>query len=192
MSDSETLDSPVTPETVLTETPTTTTPIEPTLLAPAVEAPPAFVPYTTETLKAIIPDAPAPVLELLNKHKISGEVAKDLAAYQTTLQQEAAKATATAWAEQNKTWQEAVKTNPDWGGDKLPQTLAAAKTVMTEYGNASFSEMLNLTGAGNHPAMIEFLHKISKALPGEGKPLTGQPAVSATSLADRIFKGQSQ
>ena len=116
-------------------------------------SPPAFVPYTTETLKAIIPDAPAPVLELLNKHKISGEVAKDLAAYQTTLQQEAAKATATAWAEQNKTWQDAVKTNPDWGGDKLPQTLAAAKTVMTEYGNASFSREKRL-------ALVEYMKAV--------------------------------
>ena len=182
-----------------TETPTTTATTEPapapSLLAAAAAptAAPAFVPYTTESLTAILPDAPAPVLELFNKHQLSSETIKDLAAYQTTLQQDAAKATADAWAEQNLKWQTESKSNPEFGGQKLDASLAKVKTLVTEYGDKSFSEMLNITGAGNHPAMIGFLLKMAAALPGEGLPAVGSPAISERSLADRLFsKGPNQ
>lgn len=170
---------------------TTTTSIEP-VAAPSLIAaePPApeFTPYTAETLT----DVPPAVIELFNKHKLPGEATKDLIAYQTNLQQEAAKATATAWADQNQTWQTESKSNPDWGGDKLPVTLAAVKTLITEYGDPSFFGMLDATGAGNHPAMINLLYKISQALPKEGAPLVGQPAITQATLAERIFTGPKQ
>lgn len=155
-------------------------------------APPAFIPYTPETLAALAPDAPAEVLALFNKHQLPTEVAKDLVAYQANLQQEAAKATATAWADQNQTWQTESKTNPEWGGDKLPATLAAVKTLITDYGDASFFAMLDATGAGNHPATIGFLYKLAQALPREGTPLVGQPAITQATLAERIFTGPKQ
>ena len=182
------LETPASPtllaEPPVTPTTTTTTPTEPTLVTPAA---PVFVPFTAESVKEYFPDAPAPALELFNKLKVSPETAKELVAYQSTLQTEAAKATAEAWASQNQAWQNAARSNPDWGGAKLDQTLAAVKTVVTEYGDASFSEMLSITGAGNHPAMIGFLHKLSQALPSEGKPAVGVPGVSERSLADRLF-----
>lgn len=181
----------ISPEPSLLTTPTeaiqTTEPAA-TLLTTTEPAPtPEFVPYTTETLAALLPEAPAPVLELFNKHKLGSDTIKDLAAYQTTLQQDAAKATADAWAEQNQKWQTETKSHPEFGGPKLDAKLAEVKTLVTEYGDKSFSEMLSITGAGNHPAMIGFLLKLSAALPGEPSPVVGSPAISERSLAERIF-----
>lgn len=170
-----------------TTPPTTETAPAPSLLTPAAPAPVAFVPYTAESVKEFLPDASAPVLELFNKLKLDGDTAKELVKYQQTTQAEAAKATAEAWAAQNKVWQDEAKSNPDWGGQKIDQTLASVKTIITEYGDASFFEMLSLTGAGNHPAMIGFLHKLSSVLPSEGKPAVGTPGVSERSLAERLF-----
>ena len=118
---------------------------------PVAPTPTPFAPYTAESLKEFLPDAPEAALGLFNKYQLSTEAVKDLVAYQTTLQQDAAKATATAWADHNKAWQDAVRADPVLGGAKLDQNLAAIKGLVTEYGDASFQEMLSLTGAGNHP-----------------------------------------
>jgi len=80
-----------------------------------------------------------------------------------------------------------------WGPADSPKfkenMTVAAKAV--EFGGPEFRDALNETGAGNHPAMAEFLHRVGKALSEDvmgGKPSQGQK----TPLEQRLYPSMYQ
>jgi hypothetical protein len=96
------------------------------------------------------------------------------------------------WIKQNETWQAEIKSDPVFGGDKLPETLNTIKQVLADpaLGHPGFFEAMLFTGAGNHPAVIKTVAALCKELaevrnavrgnvPGAG----GQPL----SLAQRMY-----
>lgn len=60
-------------------------------------------------------------------------------------------------------WTEAVKTDKELGGDKLPETLAIAKKAIA-LGPPELGELLNETGMGSHPAVVKWCFAVGKAL----------------------------
>lgn len=81
---------------------------------------------------------------------------------------------ASAMTETTEKWVSDIK--GEWG-DKFDENVAiAAKAV--EYGGDELREALNLTGAGNHPAVIKFFHQIGRQLSEDGfqgqKPAAAQ------------------
>lgn len=69
-------------------------------------------------------------------------------------------------------WKESTRTDKEFGGDKLMENLAVAKTALEAFGTPALKEMLNATGIGNHPELIRFFYKAGKALSEDGV-LTG-------------------
>jgi hypothetical protein len=67
-------------------------------------------------------------------------------------------------AETVKGWAETVKTDKELGGDHLPATMAAAQKVMATFATPALKDYLDTTGLGNHPELVRFVAKISKAL----------------------------
>jgi len=61
-------------------------------------------------------------------------------------------------------WVDEVTNDKDIGGDKLPATLAATKTVMDTFGTPALKAALESSGYGNHPEFIRFVHKIGTHL----------------------------
>lgn len=61
-------------------------------------------------------------------------------------------------------WLEAVKTDPEVGGDNLPQNAELAKRVLARYGSESLNKTLETTGLGNHPELVRLLVRISKSM----------------------------
>lgn len=81
-----------------------------------------------------------------------------------------------------ETWQTAVKTDPEIGGDKLDATLASAKSVLATFGKPELTAVLDQTGLGNHPELIRLLANIGKKMSpdtfvgGKQEPVAADPA----------------
>lgn len=83
-----------------------------------------------------------------------------------------------AWDKVNEGWVEDSKSDSEFGGTALNENLAVAKIARDAYGNDKFTEMLEVTGVGNHPEMIRFLVKAGKPLQDD-KILQGSHAGGA-------------
>ena len=88
------------------------------------------------------------------------------------------------WAKTQADWQAEVKADPDIGGTKFEQSIKDAAQVFvpgesnpfvkSEAEAKSLREALNMTGAGNNPAIVKFFVKIGTLLKEPG-PLSGGP-----------------
>jgi hypothetical protein len=84
------------------------------------------------------------------------------------------------------------------GEDKLRPMLGAISGLIDEYGGTpeqrtELRDLFSLTGAGNSPRMIGFLHSIAKALSVEGKPMTGgQPATAGRTAAEILYPNMNR
>lgn len=94
-----------------------------------------------------------------------------------------------AWNNLQKDWQTKAMADPDVGGAKFPATKATvAKAIDTLPADlaADFRQALNVTGAGNHPAIIKALHSWATKLT-EGGHVTGAPAGAKTPTIAEAF-----
>ena len=173
--------------------PTTEPPAPSLLTEPAPVAPAPYTPLA-ETEIAELFGTNAPQGEALKKVattftelQLSKDGAAKLSTLYNSMRQEAEQATANVWNETIKGWQDQAKAHPDFGGAKFDASLAQAKQIVNDYGDQTFKEMLALTGVGNHPAMISFILKMAKALPGEAAPASTQVSAAPADLASRLF-----
>jgi len=188
--------------TIETTAATTATPPPETLLGAPVEAP-------VEEPKVEEPKAEAPVLltaealkfpegftvdeasrdsfiELMNKEMPAAERAQALIELQAKLAQEASEAGSREWQTVQDGWQAAVKADPDIGGANLSRTLSSIAKVIDEYGSPEAREAFNLTGAGNHPAIVKMMANVAKQLT-EGRPVSGTLPSTQATLAEMMY-----
>lgn len=89
------------------------------------------------------------------------------------------------WSEMQAKWQAEVKNDPEIGGTKFEQSIRDAALVFQPGESNPFvgtadeakalRKALNVTGAGNNPAMVKLFVKMGKLLAEPGS-LTGKPA----------------
>ena len=109
-----------------------------------------------ETLKAA-----EPLFKELGLDKDGAQRLVEFYAERVAAQGESA---AAALAETTNGWMETIKS--EWG-DKFDENVSvAAKAV--DLGGDELREALNVTGAGNHPAVIKFFHQIGQQLSEDG------------------------
>jgi len=105
--------------------------------------------------------------------KLTQDQAQKLAGVAASMQQRQAE----AHAKTVETWVESVKTDKEIGGDKLNENLAVARKAMETFGSPELKDVLNMTGFGNHPAIIKAFYKIGQAISQDqivvGKPNQG-------------------
>lgn len=114
---------------------------------------------------------------IAEKHKLTNEAVSDLLAIYGDRVKQLAEEPMKAWTDLNTSWINEVKADPTLGNGQglRPEVKAAISKVKAEYGDAALNDALNVTGAGNNPAVIRFMHKISKVLV-EGGHVGGRPA----------------
>ncbi len=81
------------------------------------------------------------------------------------------------WKQTNEQWTDAVKADPEVGGSNLAGVQAAVSKTIDQYGGAEAKQIrdaLLTTGAGNNPALVKYLYRMSKQLV-EGNPTQGAP-----------------
>lgn len=135
-------------------------------------------------------------LEIMNNPELSPQERAqsliDLQASVTASASEAAEAAnQTLWDETQAAWQDELSKLPDIGGKELPKTLAQIKKGLESVGaDKDTFAAFDLTGAGNHPAIIKVLHALTKTKV-EGKPVTGTTATKPADRASRMYGGKS-
>lgn len=88
-------------------------------------------------------------------------------------------------------WGEAAKADKEFGGDKFDESLATAKSFLTEFGTPEITQLLNQSGLGNHPEVIRLFYRAGKAL-GPDRVVTGQASTGAgNSIAQRMYPGMN-
>jgi len=83
-----------------------------------------------------------------------------------------------AWKAMQEEWQGAVKTDPLIGGDKTPAVVATINRALAQVSGddlAAVKQALEITGAGNNPAIIRAFFRLSQGLVERSGPVTGTP-----------------
>jgi hypothetical protein len=75
-------------------------------------------------------------------------------------------------------WAAEAKADKEIGGDKFDENLGAAKKALDAFGNDALKQALRMSGMGNHPEVLRFMHKVGKAISEDGF-VKGQPGRSA-------------
>jgi hypothetical protein len=97
-----------------------------------------------------------------------------------------------AFEKQKTAWKDAFVKDQEIGGNRQDTTLAAAHEFIKTHGGTvaqqkEFSDLMNSTGVGNHPAMIRMLATANIAL-REGKPLPAtKPESAPTSKVEKRY-----
>lgn len=125
-------------------------------------------------------------VELVNKFGIGRDAAAELVNLQASLAKSASEAGSKAWNDMQETWRKEVEADPALGGEKLKPALGAISKLVDQFGSPELRTAFDLTGAGNNPHVIRFLHKIASQL-GEGNFVPGAPGGTQTSIANKIY-----
>lgn len=64
-------------------------------------------------------------------------------------------------------WAEAATADKEFGGEKLQENLALAKTALDKFGTPELRSLLNESGLGNNPEVIRFMFRAGKAISGD-------------------------
>jgi hypothetical protein len=94
-----------------------------------------------------------------------------------------------AWNDVNKQWQDATMALPEIGGAKWNATKATIAKAIDSLGTehaAAFREALDVTGAGNHPAVTRALHAWAAKLT-EGSHIGGNPPGATPTIKEAFY-----
>lgn len=114
--------------------------------------------------------------DMAKKHGLSNEAMTDLVGEYANRLKAVNEAATAAYVRTQEDWQKEIKADKDIGGDKLPGVLETIGKVMSnpKITDPKFKEALNLTGAGNNPAILKTFYNLAK-LVTEGGAVLGEP-----------------
>lgn len=147
--------------------------------AGAPEAYEAFAVPDGMTLDAAALEAFAPVAKQLNLTQAQAQELVDVFAANVAAREAARVAEVTGWAD-------AARADPEIGGAKFTEHLAAAQAALRQFQSPALVAMLNETGVGNHPEMIRLLAKVGRAI-GEDKLVTGNAPARERTTAEVLY-----
>lgn len=179
-------------ETPVVETKAETPAVPETKVEEKAEAP-AEVKYEFKAPEGVTLDEKqiADFTALAQESKLDPAVAQKLADFHFKLLQDQAQAFVTqngeAWKKTTDGWKAEVASDPILGGNKVEVQSTIAR-ALDEYGSKEAREAFDLTGAGEHPAVIRMIYKMAQAL-SEGTPVdVGRPAGRAPqSFGERLY-----
>lgn len=65
-------------------------------------------------------------------------------------------------------WAQSATSDPEFGGEKLPENLSVAKQALDAFGTPALKKLLNESGLGNHPEIIRAFYRAGKAISQDG------------------------
>lgn len=80
------------------------------------------------------------------------------------LQQAAAEQQTANFLKVKSDWVAEIKADPEFGNERLPQTLGAAKAIIAKFGDKELLSDLREWGWSNHPGLLRMLAKINARL----------------------------
>lgn len=92
------------------------------------------------------------------------------------------KSLAESWENTKTEWKDSFMKDPEIGGNRWQTTVDAASSFIRTHGGTAeqqseFRKLMDMSGVGNHPAMIRLLASAGRAM-SEGRPLAATSPVS--------------
>jgi hypothetical protein len=105
-------------------------------------------------------------------------------------EQAAARKGVQAFVDLQSKWVSEIKADTEIGGDRLTASMASAARAIDRLGVPGLKEALNLTGAGNHPAIVKAFVRLGQMV-SEDRFVPGRYAAPAAprSAAETIYDG---
>lgn len=156
---------------------------------PATPATPQPVSYDTLTLPegASLNPAHLEQVKVLAKDLgLSPEAAQKLIERDNMVQKDWMKGHQDTWSAEVSGWKKQIETDKDFGGEKLPATIANARQALGKFGSPEFTSMLEKTGYGNHPELIKMLSKIGASMKED--QMAGRSAGSPSATTDKALQ----
>jgi hypothetical protein len=123
-------------------------------------------------------------------HEAASALRQDLANFYVAEMQRAAELSHTVWNNTREGWRNEVKDNPQYGKTRLEQTMKDAAVIRDRFATPEFLQMIEYTGAGDHPGMISFVNNIAKFLDKHGLLREGRPIPATKAPAQPQSKSQ--
>lgn len=95
---------------------------------------------------------------------LNQEQAQKLVSLYAGMQQEAAAQQIAGFNQVKNDWKAAIKADPEFGGDKLKNTVGDAMTVIGKFGDKELLSDLKEWGWANHPGLIRLLARVKANL----------------------------
>lgn len=131
-------------------------------------------------------------VSILNEYKVPKEGLQKLVDLQTGLMKAASDRGSALWNTTQDTWRKEIMADAEFGGPKLQENLGQISRLIDQFGDKAVRDMMDLTGAGNHPAMIRFLTKVARNVVTEGGPILGSPPRDGRTQAEIMFPNQGK
>lgn len=122
---------------------------------------------------------------------LSQEQAQKFIDLAVSREQVAARKGVQAFVDLQTKWVSEIKADPDIGGDKFQATIASAARAIDRLAIPGLREALDLTGAGNNPAVVKAFARIGQMISEDRfRPGNGAPSATAKSPAEVIYGAQ--
>lgn len=101
-----------------------------------------------------------------------------------------------AWVQRNNDWLKSFENDPEIGGNRKETTKTAALEFISTHGGTpeqqqEFRQLMDMTGAGNHPAMIRMFAKAMTSMKEGGPIPASKPAPDARSKVATRYGNKS-
>lgn len=128
------------------------------------EAPETYEAFTLPEGVQLDEAAVAKVTPVFKDIGLTQEQAQKLVTQYAELQQAAAEQQVAGFNQIKKDWAAEIKSDAEFGGDKLKETLGAAKAVLGTFGDKALMSDLKEWGWANHPGLIRLLARVKAHL----------------------------
>jgi hypothetical protein len=105
---------------------------------------------------------------------LSQEVGQKLIDLQTKFEQERFEDSRKQWDTMQDEWTSLSKADTEFGGVEMNANLAIAKKTIDQFGTPELKEMLDFTGAGNHPEIIRLFYRVGQAISDDNLVIGGK------------------
>lgn len=96
------------------------------------------------------------------------------------------------WKQTNDEWREKIKELPEFKADPDAEAGKVLQALKAVGASDEFFLALDLTGAGNNPAILQVLHRLSKPFMEGGSVASGDKAPSGRQLGANIYTSTKQ
>ena len=127
---------------------------------------------------------------LFSEARLPQEQAQKFIDLAVSRDQAAAQKGVQAFVDLQHKWVSEIKADREIGGDRLTASMASAARAIDRLGVPGLKEALNLTGAGNHPAIVKAFVRLGQMV-SEDRFMPGRNAAPAAprSPAETIYDG---
>jgi hypothetical protein len=182
---------PVTPTAATPAPGTASAPPPPdSLLGAAAAEPAAPIQYQDFTLPKGVEvdgDTLSAAKSLFAEQRLPQEQAQKLVDLYVARANAAAERNVAAWRDTQEKWAGEVKADPDIGGPRFPASVAAASRAIEWARVPGLKEALDMTGAGNNPAIVKAFVRFGQALAEDRFAAGNGGAPDQRSIAERLY-----